>query len=517
MEYIKLNIRTILLAMTMLFSLACTEDFEELNTDPALLSEGQLDVGLLLTTVQKRMIIDRGADPMGTIGHFSGYISSGGSVPFNEAAFGGDFIAGYSALLNASEIERLTSDDPELINKNAIARIMKVYIYQFITDQYGDIPYSEAVGSLGSVNTQPSYDTQESIYSDLFIELENATSDLDESMSTYGSEDLIYGGDVDKWRRFGNSLKLRMALRLSYSDPAVASSQITSLLSEDLMETNADNAFVTSSDDFESNQNSMYNQIVGWGGKEGLPYYMGNTIVDLLQDNGDPRLPIVIDATINSQEEAALNDDPGLLVYRGRPLGLGTPEEREHYQPGDLSLVGEWYSQPILDIPAIHYSEVCLALAEAKLRFDLGSNSADFWYKEGIRADMERYGISETEIIDFLATPAATLAGTFEEQLQQIMEQKNIALFPNDVEAWSEWRRTGYPKILIGSMVGDTDGQIPRRATYPIEEGNLNSANYKATSDRIGGDVLMTKNWWDANPNVPYEHTGDIFDDFGNE
>ena len=129
---------------------------------------------------------------------------------------------------------------------------------------------------------------------------------------------------------------------------------------------------------------------------------MGNTIIDLLNDNDDPRLSIVADPTLNSQEEAALNDDPSLLVYRGRPLGLGTPEEREYYQPGDLSVIGEWYSQPVLDMPAIYYSEVCFALAEAKLRFDLGSNSADFWYKEGIRADMERYGIDETEITDFL-------------------------------------------------------------------------------------------------------------------
>ena len=514
MKYIKLNNKAILLAIAMLFNLACTKDFEELNTDPSLLSEGQLDVGLLLTTVQKRMLIDNGADPMGTVGHYSGYISAGGSVPFNEASYGGDFISGYNALLNASEIVRLTNDDPEQINKNAIARIMKAYIYQFMTDQYGDIPYSEAVSTIGNVNTQPSYDTQESIYADLLSELEDATGDLDDNLDSFGSQDLIYEGSVDKWRRFGNSLRLRIALRASYSNPTLASSQITSLLNADLMETNGDNAFVTSSDDFQSNQNPSYNEIVGWGGKEGLPYYMGNTIIDLLDDNNDPRISFVADPTLNSQEEASLNDDPGLLVYRGRPLGLGTPEEREYYQPGDLSVIGEWYSQPVLDMPAIYYSEVCFALSEAKLRFDLGSNSADFWYKEGIRADMERYGIDETEITDFLATPTATLAGTFEEQLEQIIGQKNIALFPNAVEAWSEWRRTGYPKILIGAMVGDTDGTIPRRLTYPVEEGNLNSANYKATSDRIGGDVLTTKTWWDANPNVPYEHTGDIFDGF---
>lgn len=496
----------------MLISQACTEDFEKLNTDPSLLSSDQLDVGLLLTTIQKQMIIDNGAYPLGIFGNYAGYTTSGGNLPFNGGFFPNEFEEGYNSLLNVSEIIRLTDGDPDLINKQAIARIMKVYIYQHMTDLYGDIPYSQAVKAIEDIETQPAYDTQQRIYENMLDELEDATNDLDENRISYSSQDLIYGGDIGKWRRFGNSLRLRIALRMSYADESLATSQISSLLGADLIEDNDGNAFVTTSTDYESNQNPIYNELIRVGGT--LGQFMGQSIIDLLKYNNDPRLTIIAEPTLNSSEEAEKNNDPGLLVYRGRPLGLDGSEEREHYQMRDISSIGEYFQQPVIDMSALYYSEVCFALAEAKLRFDLGNKTADEWYQAGIRADMDRYGIGEAEITNFLNSPAGTLTGTDEEQLEQILSQKNIALFPNATEAWSEWRRTGYPKILIGSMQGETNGQIPRRINYPYDEANLNSSNYQEASNRMGGDLLTTRIWWDSNPNVPYEHPGDIFDDF---
>jgi hypothetical protein len=191
---------------------------------------------------------------------------------------------------------------------------------------------------------------------------------------------------------------------------------------------------------------------------------------------------------------------------------LDGSEEREHYQPNDLSQIGMSFRDPIIDMPVLYYSEVCFALAEAKLILGLGNEDADIWYKRGIQADMERYGVDSGDIDGFLSSPSGSLTGSAEEQLEQIISQKNVALFPNAVEAWSEWRRTGYPKILIGSMIGETNGQIPRRITYPITEGNLNSSNYQEASDRIGGDNLTTRIWWDANGSAPYQHSGEILD-----
>ncbi|MEQ6120425.1 SusD/RagB family nutrient-binding outer membrane lipoprotein [Reichenbachiella sp. MALMAid0571] len=498
------------LAITVAVFSACTDDYEKLNTNPSLLSADQLEVGLLLTKVQKRAIIDYGAYPLNAFGNYAGYSSSGGNLPFNGGFFPSEFSNGYKSLVNISEIIRLTTGNAELVNKHSIARIMRVYIYQHLTDLYGDIPYSDAVKSIDEVETQPKYDTQESIYNDLLNELEEAADELDASAISYGASDLIYGGDVDKWKRFANSLRLRLALRIIYADASLATSQIAELIGADLIESNSGNAFVATSEDFESNRNPIYNEIIRVGGV--LSPVMTNTLIDILKNNGDPRLSVIAQPTLESANEAELNNDPGLLVYRGRPLGLDGSEEREHYQPNEVSQIGTWFTQPTLDMPAMYYSEVCFALAEAKLKLDLGNEAADVWYKKGIRASMEYYGVSEPDIIDFLSTTVATLSGTEEEQLEQIISQKNVALFPNSTEAWSEWRRTGYPRILIGSMTGETNGQIPRRINYPTDEINLNSANYQAVSSRIGGDNLTSKVWWDANPNVPYSHTGNILD-----
>lgn len=511
MNYYKATKMLSIIAIAVLINFACTDDYSKLNSDPSLLSEDQLDVGLLLTKVQKQMIIDNGAYPLGVYGNYAGYSSSGGNLPFNGGFFADEFQSSYTNLLNVSEIIRLTSGDPAQINKHSIARIMRVYIYQRLSDLHGDVPYSEATRPVDEVIAQPKYDTQESIYGDMLNELKSAATDLNAGLEdTFGASDLIYGGDVSSWQRLANSLRLRLALRIRYVDQALAVSHISEILNTDFIASNAENGFVTTNDDFQSNQNPVYNELIRVQGQ--LPVYMGRTIIDILKDSDDPRLSILATPTPNSVIDAENNADPSLLTYRGRPLGLDGSEEREHYQPNDLSQIGMSFRDPIIDMPVLYYSEVCFALAEAKLILGLGNEDADIWYKRGIQADMERYGVDSGDIDGFLSSPSGSLTGSAEEQLEQIISQKNVALFPNAVEAWSEWRRTGYPKILIGSMIGETNGQIPRRITYPITEGNLNSSNYQEASDRIGGDNLTTRIWWDANGSAPYQHSGEILD-----
>jgi hypothetical protein len=496
------------LIVALMISSACTDDFEKLNTDPSLFSADQLDVGLLLTRVQQQMIIN-GATPINTMSHLAGYNSNAGNRPFQEGDNPEGFDKGYKNLLNVSEIIRITENVPEQVNKHAIARIMRVYIFQYITDIYGDIPYSDAVTGAANVITQPKYDTQQSIYSDMLKELKEAAAQLDEdSEGNYGSADLIYGGNIDKWRRFANSLRLRLALRARYADEVLAKQHIGELINDDLIENNSGSAFVSTSDDFEDNQNPVYNSIVNNKGM--LTTFMGQTIIDILNSGNDPRLPIIATPTPNSVIEAENAGDESLLEYKGRPLGLQGVNELSAYLEGEMSKLGLAFRDPIVDMPVLYYSEVCFALAESKLVLGLGSTNANTWYQAGIEANMKRYGISDAQIAEYLSSPIATLAGTTEEQLEQIMNQKSVALFPNSDEAWAEWRRTGYPKILIGSMLDDTNGQIPRRFLYPFVEANFNSQNYKAAASQIGGDKLTTKVWWDANPSVPYEHPGEV-------
>ncbi|NOY51569.1 MAG: SusD/RagB family nutrient-binding outer membrane lipoprotein [Chlorobi bacterium] len=489
---------------------ACTEDFEKLNTDPSLFSEDQLDVGLLLTRVQQQTILHSN-NPFGLVPTYAGIYSSAGNYPFEEGDFPGEFNKAYKNLINISEIIRLTADLPEQVNKHAIARIMRAFIYQHLTDIYGDVPYSEAVQSANNVVTQPKYDTQESIYKDLLNELKEAAAELNEnSEGNYGSADLVYGGDIANWKRFANSLRLRLALRTRYVDESLAKAQIGELINADLMEDNSSGAYVTTSEDFESNQNDIYTSLVRNNGS--ISGFMGQTIIDILNEgNNDPRLPYMAMPTPQSVDEATAAGDQSLLAYAGRPIGLAGINELEAYEANALSTLGPYYRGVILDIYAMSYSEVCFALAETKLVLGLGNTDADTWYKRGIEADIQRYGIGDADIDAFMSTSSvATLAGTQEEQLEQIMNQKQVALFPNSYEIWAEWRRTGYPKILIGSMTDDTNGQIARRLNYPFNEAAINNVKYQEAASRMGGDKLLSKMWWDANPSVPYKHPGEV-------
>lgn len=485
---------------------SCTDDFQEFNSDPSLLTKDQLDVGLLLTRVQKQVIIN-GNSPIGIFSNYSGYSSSGGNRPFDGGFYPDEFTKGYNNLLNISEIIRLTEGDPNKVNQHSISRIMRVYIFQYLTDLYGDIPYSEAVREYSKVITQPQYDTQESIYRDMLNELEEASDMLDENVTlSFEGADLIYNGDIDKWKRLANSLRLRLALRVRYADSGLAMKHISEVISLDLVDSNDGNAYVKTSEDFEDNRNPIYNRLVS---RDGIPEFMGKTIIDLLKTDNDPRLTIFATPTPNSAIAAETYNNESLLEYRGRPLGM-EGAERELYPDDSLSKIGQYFRDPILEMPVLYHSEVCFGLAEAKVVFDLGATTANEWYQRGIRSNMEQYNISDSEIDAYLNTNSGTLAGTVEEQLEQISNQKNLALFPNALEAWSEWRRTGFPRVLIGSEVGETGATIPRRINYPVAEGTINSENYQEASNRIGGDKLTTKNWWDANPNVPYQHPGVI-------
>jgi hypothetical protein len=127
-------------------------------------------------------------------------------------------------------------------------------------------------------------------------------------------------------------------------------------------------------------------------------------------------------------------------------------------------------------------------------------------YRQGIEASLNQYNVSQDQTDTFMAGEAGTLTGTEEEQLEQIINQKFVAIFFQAYEGWSEFRRTGYPKIWVGSEKGVTNGNIPRRLTYPADEYNKNRSNITAASARIGGDNLMTRVWWDVRSGLPYVH-----------
>lgn len=532
------NLKLIFIFSATFLTYSCTDGFEELNTKNNLVTEDLVDVDLMFTLVLVNSIKGGTPSGTGTIGNYSGSSYSSANRPFQEGNAPGVWNASYKGYTNnLSDIVRLTKDDPSLINKTAIARIMKVWAFAKVTDTYGDIPYSQSNLAPGEIIFDPEYDTQQSIYEDFFKELKEAAASLDGSMESYGGADLVYGGNVEKWKKFANSLRLRLALRVRYVDEAMAKANMSDLQESDLIVTREDDASMYTTTDFESNYNSRYRSVLSNGSD--LTKNGAGDIVNRMKEYNDPRIKIMADtAKAEFKDE---NDE--YFGYRGTPvLGLVPVEYKFPWGLESSSRISDlWYVQ-VIEIPVLRSSEVYFALSEAAL-FGLKTGDAQGLYKKGMEASMNWYQdfyenakpqlpevlgllypewtsgdidnliankeITSTESADYLSSAVGTLTGSQEEQFEQIMVQKNIALYPLEYQNWAEWRRTGYPIFPIGPDEDDLNGTVPRRMPWPDTEATINSNSYTTAVGRLGTDSKLSKIWWDANPSVPYPWTGD--------
>jgi hypothetical protein len=548
--YLKIKIFIALSLMLMIMSNGCTKNFEELNTPPNLVTEDLINVNLIFTRVQYLSIVTGTPTGTGTIGNYCGFGTSCANRPFQSGDNPGVWNSGYGSYVNnLSEIVRLCTIDPEtapdLVNKKAIARILKVWAFARITDTYGDIPYFESCLPQDQAVYRPRYDPQKSIYEDFFKELKEAAAELDESKESYGSADLMYKGDVVKWKKFANSLRLRLALRVRYADAEMAKANMSDLTEADLITSREDDAYINTSTDFVSNQNPLYNRIVNNGGQgETGCWNIGKTILDIMNDNNDPRIGIYAD-TAKATWIAEYDTSFG---YRGHPV-LGYSPVENKYPYGGRSC-SEWtplWFVPVIEKPVFRSSEVYFALAEAALFNIKGSPSdANAFYQKGIDRAIEwaqdfydacepqmyetvqiyddstwtvdaynKYmafkEITQDKIDAFKASPAYTLEGSQEGQLEQLMNQKIVALFPLEYQGWAEWRRTGYPRVLVGPDTDHLLGVSPRRMMWPNNEQSVNSESYAEALGRLNHeDNELAKIWWDANPNAPHEHPGEV-------
>ncbi len=474
---------------------SCTKNFEKINTDPSTVTQDMVKVDALLTQVMKNSVF---GGLGGNVAEWMNYITPGdGGYPFLVRDFSGLFDGHYKGYLNnMEEVIRLTNGVDKLSNKNAIAKIFRVWLWQTLTDTYGDIPFTQATQGVQNVILQPKYDTQESIYTQLFDDLKNATAQLssDPSKDNYGSTDLIFGGDVDSWKRFANSLRLRMAVRVSYVNKALAQSNINDVIGGLIV--SDDQSAKLLSTDFNVDPNmdnwnpfvidSVQNYING--------YAIGFTPVELMATNNDPRVGIYF------------NKNPMIASgWRGRPISISGAESLR-YSNDSLSQAGNFFRASRFRFNVISAAEVYFLRAEAALE-GLSGENAQQMYAAGIQQAMNMYNVDQVKINTFLAGPEGTLSGSTEQQLKQIIDQKYLAIMFQANEAWAEYRRTGYPLIWLGSAPTNTGGIIPRRMTYSATEYLLNEANVKEAASRFqGGDVLTARMWWDVKQGLPYPH-----------
>jgi len=548
--YKKIKNFSLLIVIVMLAN-ACTKDFKELNTDPALVSEDLVTSEFLLSGVQYGIGGGMGA---ADVGNYCGMTVRVDNGPFVDHFDDGAWYAAYTSFNNnLAAIIRKSANDPELVNKKAIARILKVWIYSQATDIYGDIPYFDANKAPSEAITNPKYDTQKSIYEDFFKELKEAAAELDASKPSFGGADLYYGGNVTKWKKFANSLRLRLALHVRYIDDQLAKNNVSDLQEADLITSRNDNAVIYTSDDIEAHRNESYNTIVDGADEFERQDYVshqlvGKALLDALVGSSSPTNPV--DPRTKVIADTAQLDGSSLIPphapfgFRAQPLLGNVPVENKYpYGAGSTSLFSLFWYVAVIEQPILRSSEVYFALAEAAL-FNLRSGDANVYFKKGIEASIAEvqdlynrgksqmpgllelvYGpgfdassfleykeMKQSQIDAFLASSATTLTGSDEAKLEQIISQKMIGLYPNELEGWTEWRRTGYPRVLVAANeVSTFHGVSPRRQHYPNDEGLINSANYNEAIARMGGtDDMLKRTWWDANSTAPHPHPGTV-------
>jgi hypothetical protein len=356
-------------------------------------------------------------------------------------------------------------------NQIAVAKILKAYFFWHITDRWGDVPYTDALKS--NANFIPKYDKQEVIYDSLFKLLEDANN-----MIVTGNiiNDIVYNGDMSKWKKLANTMRMLMGLRLSKINPTKGSTQFNAGLNAGPMTANSDN-FVFKHLPEAANQNYWYGQVFGLNRTWWAP---SKTLVDKMKPTGDPRLAIYADKT------KALPQD-----YVGLPYGNTSAINKDNY-----SLMGPAIWKQDAQIHLVTYAQMLFAKAEAaKLGWITGGDAvAKTNYDLAIEQSVRQWNNNS---ITGLSTMMAHVDVMYDavNALQKIAVQRYIHLFMHGYEAWAEYRRTGYPN----DMVSPGGKAVPRRQGYPTQEQFNNTSNYQqAVQTQFGGqDNLTGRVWWD--------------------
>lgn len=512
----KMNIikSTILVLMGSVALSSCTKDFTKINTDPnnipAALPQ-QLLAPALVNTLTYNMIRNRNFnnelmqvtvdqnDADGTVFRYD-FRST-----FSDYLYNGLF----SQLTNFKEIYKLASDSTNgNYNKSymAISLICQSWVSSILTDTYGDIPYSQANTGKDSLVYEPRFDKQKDIYLDIFSKLEQANTLLTGGPAIAAASDPVYQGNISRWRKFGNSLYLRLLLRVS--GKAEVSAQVTAKI-KDIAQTNTANYPIIASNDESA--------ILKWTGV--APYispYIGvreqdfrapgvaEFFIQNLTNWNDPRIdiPTYGNGTFNRW---------GIAPYQGSYLGLpsgyaqGTNPQKKSYFYSNTSAVS-LQTDPLTGM-IMNYAEVKFILAEAVVKGWI-TGSAQTYYNDGALNSITLWVPAWTSTINSQTGQlnniqtylvAASIEwndnATLDEKMERIHKQKYYALFLEDYQQWFEYRRTGHPVLPKGPGLKN-NGIMPARMVYPVYVQSANPTNYKLAVAAQGPDLISTQVWW---------------------
>ncbi|HEY4654136.1 MAG TPA: SusD/RagB family nutrient-binding outer membrane lipoprotein [Cyclobacteriaceae bacterium] len=522
-----------------------TDELHEMNINPQavnqidlhfLFSAAQLGIASQGTSGDNRYIdwrtnIGMTSTAIQHLATTGGITSAGMYYRHNEETAAAPFDMTYQdQLKNIAEILRQTDEGGyaagEILNTRNAARILRVWSFQRLTDFYGAIPYTEANQGLSGIFF-PTYDNQSVIYPDLLSELEEAIAGINPSNFDPGFEaaDMIYQGDLDQWKRFGYSIMLRMAMRVSNVAPDIANEYVTKAVQGGVFQSNDDNVWIPMSlgPSVWTNQNGISRAF--YPGDGGNQDYLSRTLVDFLKganlndvSDDDPRLMILTDGIgiWTSSSWDPIKQDR--LDQLGMPSGFFFDSQAAMLGVTDF-LLDTTYSRisPYMldkDDPymIMNYAEVEFLLAEAAERGIGGVSGAQAHYEAGVKAAMQMYEpffandeggptgvVSDAQVNAYLASYPYGGGGVTggESALEQIGYQMWASKFFNWWEAWCDWRRTGFPTLVeyTDDINNVTGGKIPVRLKYPTTETVANPNFNQESKNNYTSPV-----WWDGGP-----------------
>jgi hypothetical protein len=457
----------------------CTDNFEEINTDPN--NPTVVPTAYLITNAQRGIVTQQYYFTTSLYAQFWSDTQYTNTSRYETAE--SSFNAYYSSPLKDLQqvIDLNTNEDTKgdasasgsNENQIAVAKILQVLTFQYITDMWGEIPYSQALA--GVENFTPAYDTQDVIYADFVTSLTDAANMID--VNAAGIEgDIIYGGDMAKWKMFANALKMRVGIRMTNSDPTAAAAAIS---------TGNAGAFAGPGDqalyyylEDAANDNPMWAHFI-----TRTDYAASNTLVDFMNARTDPRLPIYADPAT------------GTGVITGMPYGVSEAIAGS-ITNASISFPGAATMEATTPGLLMTYSEQLFIQAEAIQRGFLpgGDAAAATAYEAAITANMLYWDVDAADIAPYIAQASVAYDAANFEQL--IGEQKWLSLYTNGTEAWAEWRRLDWPALLPAPDAVE-NREIPRRRAYTQDEYDLNEINVTEAVARQGADDMATRMWWD--------------------
>lgn len=498
--------KSIILILSILLTIVgCTDDFEEVNTrKDAIVTPEAGELFTIIVTVpvynyQRNVNLFADFYSQYWANTVSGFES--GRYEYVDGWVGNKWREWYTiGLADIRTLQRLYGEDPAYSNLMQVLEIWEASEWLRMTDYYGDIPYFGA----GMGESVP-YNSQQEIYYDLFDRIAAAVNAIDTNDSSQISlakesgqlisPDLIYGWDLEKWKRFGNSLRLRMAMRISNADPGKAQTEAAAAISAGVMQSNDDVAHIPAWN--RGFYDYLRNMAVFWDNircsKTFLDFMYSETSME------DPRARIWFaykDSSPlagNSQLEGVANgynilpvdaNDFATLNAETNYIGFaGDGGEIDHYQP------------------VMMYTEVLFLQAEAALR-GWTAGDANALMLEGVRASMEFVGVDPADATAYI-NELPPLSGSNEEQLKHLITQKYISNFPNGKEAWADFRRTDYPDLTlpidgVSSASSVSPGTWVKRIRYSNNAHELEQEFMPASQNTIDSDRMDIRVWWDT-------------------